>query len=261
MTALPPILLILDVSAIVTTRTREWQEFSRVGTCFLPQAVLEEMRFLFDRAPEPALEEVAREFHRFHSHGNWQATEVSTPHPLLKASSGESLSKKARQSFAVAKCAYGMSQDHIAKLVVLVTNDQPLIQRLQTLEVPNLCAVTAAMLLQWSRTGQRPVVVSQQLQRMRTRVPTASAISTTGIPPSPKTSPRSNMTRPSGPTRTTSIPLKPEPVSSSRPSVVVMLIVNLLVLAGLAIAGWFVWRTFFQDALQPQPTETLPQSQ
>lgn len=55
MTALPPILILIDTSAIVAGKTREWQMFARAGECFVPRAVLEEIEFLCKRASNPIL--------------------------------------------------------------------------------------------------------------------------------------------------------------------------------------------------------------
>ncbi|NJN86731.1 MAG: hypothetical protein HC881_10970 [Leptolyngbyaceae cyanobacterium SL_7_1] len=67
MATIPPVILVLDVNALSTATPREWLEFSRVGGCVVPQVVYEEMKFLFDRSPDPDLERIARAFNHFYA--------------------------------------------------------------------------------------------------------------------------------------------------------------------------------------------------
>lgn len=164
---LPPVVLVLDVSALSASSPREWLEFSRVGTVQIPQVVSEEMRFLFDRSPDPDLERVARAFTRFYPTSGWKMTDVSGHHPALKVASSQAMTKRSRVSLAVARCAYGLSQGYPGSLVVLVSSDRALLQRLYDVQTSNLCGITGPALLQWSRSGQRPIAVSQKLQQMR----------------------------------------------------------------------------------------------
>jgi hypothetical protein len=164
---LPPVILVLDVSALSAASPREWLEFSRVGTAQIPQVVSEEMRFLFDRSPDPDLERVARAFTRFYPTSGWQTTDVNGHHPALKAASGQAMTRRSRVSLAVARCAYGLSQESPGSLVVLVSSDRALLQRLYDVQATNLCGITGPALLQWSRSGQRPIAVSQKFQQMR----------------------------------------------------------------------------------------------
>jgi hypothetical protein len=167
MTALPPVSLVFDISALSATSPREWLEFSRVGTSYVPQVVYEEMKFLFDRSPDPDLERVARAFTRFYATSGWQITDETGHHPALKVASGQAMTKRGRVSLAVARCAYGLAQNHPSNLVVLVSSDRALLQRLYDIQSSNLCGITGAALLQWCRSGQRPIAVSQKLQQMR----------------------------------------------------------------------------------------------
>jgi len=162
--ALPDIILLFDVNGIIDKTTREWSEYSRVGTCYLPQVVYDEIQFLCDRASEPELERPAREFIRFHPESNWQLTGARATHPSLAPAQGQAQSKKARLNLAVVQCAYGLAQEMTNKLVVLVSNTQPLLQQIQALAVNNLCGITTTALLQWSRTSARPPAVTQQIQ-------------------------------------------------------------------------------------------------
>ncbi|NJL22252.1 MAG: hypothetical protein HC895_17800 [Leptolyngbyaceae cyanobacterium SM1_3_5] len=174
MTALPPVSLVLDISALSAASAREWLEFSRVGTSHVPQVVYEEMNFLFDRSPDPDLERVARAFKRFYANSGWQITDETGHHPALKVASGQAMTKRGRVSLAVARCAYGLAQNHANNLVVLVSSDRALLQRLYDIQLPNLCGITGAALLQWCRSGQRPIAVSQKLQQMRSTAQAAA---------------------------------------------------------------------------------------
>jgi hypothetical protein len=233
-------LLLFDTSAVLARRTQEWQEFSQVGECFLPLVVLDELRFLCNRAPTVEQEQTAREFGRFYSESGWQQTAVQKSHPALKPASGQSVSKRARQALAVAQCAYGLSQERVGQLVVLVTNDQTLLERVQALGVPNLCGATAVALLQWGRTGRRPVAVTQALRAMETR---ASAMAT---PPRQLSATRTvtpSRTIPSRQARQNDTPgtgRAHKPISM-RPSSASQLTSSIVALAGLAIAGFFIW--------------------
>lgn len=164
---LPSICLLFDTTALLAGKTRDWQDYAKLGTCYLPQVVLDEMAFLCDRAVEPAQELTAREFRRFHRHSGWQVTTATARHPQLEgSSSGRELSKKARLLLATAESAYGLSQTLPDCLVVVVSNDQNLRRRVDHLKAPNLCAIPVASLVQWVRSHQRPANVVQKLQGM-----------------------------------------------------------------------------------------------
>jgi hypothetical protein len=172
--ALPNILLIFDISALILGKTREWQEFSRVGRCFVTPAVLKEMKLLASQAAEPTQEQTAREFYRFYPKSGWQSSILTASHPELKPASGAAASKRARFVFNMAEAAYGLAQHQPKELVVLVSNDQSLLQRVKSLNVDNLCGIPVSALLLWSRTQRRPAVVSHQLRHMSTLAQTAS---------------------------------------------------------------------------------------
>jgi hypothetical protein len=170
MAALPPVLLVLDVSALSTATAQEWLEFSRVGGCVVPQTVYEEIRLLFDRSPDPDLERIAKSFNRFYPNSGWQISDANAPHPELKSSTGQAMTKRARVSLAVGRCAYALAQMVPNSMIVLVTQDRTLLQRFSQIQLPNLCGITTEALLQWCRTGQRPVNVSQKFQQFRVAI-------------------------------------------------------------------------------------------
>ncbi|MBC6436269.1 hypothetical protein FM036_46020 [Nostoc sp. HG1] len=96
MAAIPSIILVFDVSALSAASCSEWREFARVGSCYLPQVVYEEMKMVFDRSPDPDLERIAKDFHRFHTTSNWNVTQANAHHAALKMGSGQSLTRRAR---------------------------------------------------------------------------------------------------------------------------------------------------------------------
>ncbi len=165
--AIPPVLLVLDISTLSAASTREWLGFSRVGSCQIPKIIHEEMRFLHNRTPDPDLERVAREFSRFYKTSDWKISDEVAHHPALKSATGEALTKRTRIALAVARCAYGLATENPTNLVVLVASDRSLLQRIYDMKIPNLCAINGATLLQWSQTGQRPIAVIQKIQQMR----------------------------------------------------------------------------------------------
>lgn len=167
MVAIPSVILVFDVSALSAASCSEWREFARVGSCYLPQVVYEEMKMMFDRSPDPDLERIAKDFHRFYATSNWQVTQADAHHAALKMSSGQSLTRRARVSLAVGRAAYALSQSSQSSIVVLVTKDRSLLQRLYEIPEVNLCGITGEALLQWSRSGTRPIAVIQKIQQFR----------------------------------------------------------------------------------------------
>ena len=236
MVAVPPVILVFDISALSVSAPSEWREFSRVGSCYVPQVAYEEMKLMFDRSPDPDLERIAKSFNRFYASSGWQITDVNAHHPSLKVGSGQALTRRARVSLAVGRCAYGLSQAFPSSLIILVSRDRSLLQRLYEVPVVNLCGITGESLLQWSRTGQRPIAVSQKFQQFRTAY---------NLPPSTAVAaqPRavSSRTATSYPvSETQSNPPKLRSVASL-PEWVPDLMSLILAAVGLAIAGFLVW--------------------
>lgn len=263
--------LLFDISALMDTSAREWEEYQKVGTCYLPQVIYDEIKFLCDRSGDPRQEQTARTFIRFQVQNNWQLTSVSAPHPVLAPPPGEGLSKKARLALITAQCAYGFAQENQDKVIVFISNTQPLLQRIQAVKASNLCGLTTAQLLQWSRTQQCPPFITQQLQAVQQgtgnpKIPVDSnghSSSRAKIVSSNKKPPVSHSIQPpivskTQPSRTVShrsAGLAPAPKRS--PSVgrmgrdfsrmVMQLVGGILVLTTLAIAGGTAWRI-----VQPQ---------
>jgi hypothetical protein len=171
MTLLPPFLILFDTTALLASNTRQWQEFSRLGRCFVPTAVLEHLQALANQGVDPTTEAIAREFARFYPTSGWEKTDAIADHPSLKPAEGSSLSQRARLVLEVLECSLGLALRHPEALVVLVANEQTMLQRLATLKTTNLCGTPLAGLVQWSRTQRRPDPVNKQLQVMRSLTP------------------------------------------------------------------------------------------
>jgi hypothetical protein len=187
MSFLPSFVIVFDTSALLAGKTREWQQFSQLGECLVPEGVLEAMKELCDRAPEPAIETTAREFSRFYPSSGWQASLAISEHPSLKLADGHSLSQRVRSSVEVLKCAYGVARRRRDNLVIVVANDQPMLQKIVGLNAKNLCGIPLAALMQWIRTQRRPAVVTQYMQLLRSPE-TAAPLATNRQTYSPKSS-------------------------------------------------------------------------
>lgn len=276
-------LLVFDTSALLLGKTREWQEFSRVGQCVLPVVVLEELKFLSNQSPDREQEHTAREFARFYVGSGWQVSKAQATHPMIKPATGQTVSKKARQSLAVAQATYGVSQEQPNKLVVLVANNQPMLKQIQALNIPNLCGITVSMLLEWVRSDRQPLAVTQGLRAIETSPPvespparSASAMNTATANqtlPSRQTTSRPQAV-PKAVTRTT--PTRPVTQSrsqavhrstSAHPGALSQMVSGALALAAVAIGGFFIWglvqpaqfnQVWKQLGLPPLPTQQKP---
>ncbi|MEO0535154.1 MAG: PIN domain-containing protein [Cyanobacteria bacterium P01_A01_bin.123] len=244
------LLLVFDTPAVLAGTTREWQRFGKLGTCHLPKVVFEELRFLCNRAPEPAQETIAREFFRFFPTSGWQTYDNPKSHPALKPADGQGLSKRARQTIAILESVYGLTRAEPHSGVVLISNTPPLIQKLKVLEASNLCGIPYPGLKQWSLSGQRPDRITQMLSRAQTQT---AARSTPRSPatiqpiesPHQATAPKPSLS---------SIPKTKSPKtkgmtgrSRSRQPIAAQLISLVLVVFTLSVAGLVAWRM-----LQPQ---------
>ncbi|MEG3959312.1 PIN domain-containing protein [Microcoleus sp. herbarium2] len=162
---LPPLLVTFDTDVLMAGRTQVWQEYAKVGTCYIPEVVYDEIDRLTDEAVEPAIEQVAREFMRFFADSGWIATDAQQTHRALEPSI-KNQGKQAMLVVATAQCVYGLAQEHPEALVIFVSNSQPLLKRLASVGTTNLCGITGAMLLNWARKGERPPAATQQLQSL-----------------------------------------------------------------------------------------------
>jgi hypothetical protein len=162
---LPPILVTFDADVLMAGRTQVWQEYAKVGACYIPEVVYDEIDYLTGRAVEPAQEQIAREFMRFFAQSGWIVTDAQETHRALEPSI-KNQSKPAMLTVATAQCVYGLTKEHPDALVVFVSNSQPLLKRMASVGAANLCGITGAMLLNWARKTERPPQVTQQLQSL-----------------------------------------------------------------------------------------------
>ena len=162
---LPPVLVTFDADVLMAGRTQVWQEYAKVGSCYIPEVVYDEIDYLTGKAVERAQEQVAREFMRFFADSGWIATDSQETHRALEPSI-KNQSKQAMLVVATAQCVYGLATEHPDALVVFVSNSQPLLKRLASVGAANLCGITGAMLLNWARKGERPAAATQQLQSL-----------------------------------------------------------------------------------------------
>jgi hypothetical protein len=160
------IVIIFDPSAILASRTRDWSLFDQIGTCFIPQVVMDEINFLCKRASEPDEEKTAREFTRFIVDSTWELTEKLAEHPSLNPPSDEDLSKNAWLQQAISQSMYALALENQNKLVICISNKQTLRNNLDELKLKNLCTLPLAQFIQWIRTKQVPLNINQQKQKM-----------------------------------------------------------------------------------------------
>lgn len=277
----PPVLLLFDLSAVLSTELRDWQAFRRVGECYLPQAVQQELQDLSQHAIEKSQEARAREFLGFWEQGIWQWTDDAIDHPLLQPAPAHGMSKRSRLALAVARCANGFAQYNSHSLVVLVTNEPIPLQGLQSLQLPNLCLISTSALLTWSRTDRRPTPVAHQLLSMRqlrseslggsqmatfatqtSALRTATARPLTPKTPATPTAPARSLTPtrsdlPRSPThagRSSSTArrlAKPDryPVTANRPSALRQVWSGFLALSMFLLLGGTVWYLFHPQSL------------
>jgi len=247
----PSILLLFDHTALLAGKTRDWQEFTRLGECYLPQIVLEELRFLSGRAPDPTDELTAREFIRFYHTSSWRITQVHAIHPGLKPAPGQDVSKRARQALSVAYCAYGLSADHPGDLVVLVSNDQPLLMKIQSIRVRNLCGISYSSLLEWTRFNRQPVLVAQRLRAMETgssfvvsTKPTRQATATRTGDIATKINSQKSHTKVNRMPRPSRERFDPRFDTDEDRKSISQIISFLIALAALSVAGFLIWGLF-----------------
>ncbi len=162
---LPPVLVTFDADVLMAGRTQIWQEYAKVGSCYLPEVVYDEIDYLTGKAVEKAQEQVAREFMRFFADSGWIITDAQETHRSLEPSI-KNQSKPAMLVVATAQCVYGLAQEHPDALIVFVSNSQPLLKRIASVGSANLCGITGAMLLNWARKAERPAAATQQLQSL-----------------------------------------------------------------------------------------------
>ncbi|MFS8810484.1 hypothetical protein NW814_08130 [Synechococcus sp. R65.1] len=143
-----------------------------------------ELERLAREAIEPQEESTARAFLR---HQPSLGFAVSAARAWVEEVNASGHSLKARLEQAIAECAYALAQQQPGSLVVVVSNDRPLVGRIQELGVSNLCAISLAELNRWVRQQQRPQAVARALGRLPRPPLPATPLSSrpSARPPSP----------------------------------------------------------------------------
>ncbi len=167
MALIPSVLFLFDTTALLASKTLNWQEFAKLGECYVSASGLEQIEFMCDRASEPETERAAREFMRFYPTSGWKKTSKTAEHPALKPAPGHKLSKRARIVMDALGCAYALALRYPDRLIVVVANEQPLLQQVTGLQTKNLCGLPVPALLQWVRSQRRPPVITHHVQQMR----------------------------------------------------------------------------------------------
>ncbi len=160
----PQIFLLLDLNSLYACKPYEWLEFSRVGQCYVPQVVYEELDSWASSRSDAIESKIAREFRRFMLEGDWQLTRS-----LIPIGTTRPFSRRARLAIDVRNCAEDLARSSIGRLVVVVSNDRALVQQIQALHLDNLTGIPVSTLLTWSRSKRQPPIVLQHLRSMQTQ--------------------------------------------------------------------------------------------
>ncbi|HIK28964.1 MAG: hypothetical protein N3E45_05135 [Oscillatoriaceae bacterium SKW80] len=158
----PPILVVVDLSAIINCAVHEWKMFSRLGRCCVPQALYDEIDSLSQNSSKPNLAKVAREFLRFWKDSGWLIISTKSSHPLLEAAAEAVSNRQAQLMLEIAKCTYGLAQEHNDKLIVFTSHRQPLLNWIKSIGAANICILSEKVLLKWAKTGKPPVEAIKQ---------------------------------------------------------------------------------------------------
>ncbi len=180
-------MLVFEPSALIETNIHFWREVSRLGQCILPKIAYKEIKHTIKSSPlgrsPNSTRDNAIQFLKFFPSSGWQETDLSRTHQEFELQSGHLVSRKLRVNLEIAKSAFGTAYLNPHALVVLVTNDQTLLKRVNDLRQINLCAATTTGTRQWVRTAQAPAAISKAIVGMQARhqqiEQTASNIPTT----------------------------------------------------------------------------------
>jgi hypothetical protein len=152
-------LLILDVSAILGAQPVAWKNWDRFGQCILAQEVLQEIESLQQQDLNPEEQNRIQEFLRFAANSNYRVTEIQ----LFVRATHEN---RRSLSAVVAETAYALAKEQVGTLVVVVSKKKSLIQRILSLGIVNLTAISVVELYHWQNNHHKPLSVEQALKRM-----------------------------------------------------------------------------------------------
>ncbi|GAB4217594.1 MAG: hypothetical protein OHK0012_22530 [Synechococcales cyanobacterium] len=178
-------LLIFDAGVILAGKADLWQEWVLFGLCVLPQGVAQALQATAAAGGEE--EQIARAFWRWQPHSEMvisAATNLAFPVQ-------EGMSQRRRLEEQVVDSASALAHQHSSGLVVVVSDETRVRQRVLGLGVQNLAAISGAELRRWMREQQRPEAVVDVLRRFPgVPVPLTRLIESSGTmdvtsPPSP----------------------------------------------------------------------------
>ncbi len=233
------VLVVFELSAILAGRTRDWSQYGQFGNCFVPQVVIEEIEFLCQRSPYPDEEKTAREFTRFLGESNWQVSQAIAKNPALNPPQGQKLSKNARLSLAIAQAVLGLARENQAQLVVLVSNQQNLRNEVELLEIKNLCTLTLVQFRQWVQTNQRPVNVTQQMQKMAPEGVAGFEVTTKKSAAASRAKPQSSSSLPTAVSY--SARTQKYPTSAKTSNFFSNLMASIFAIVGFTVVGGLIW--------------------
>lgn len=165
-TTFPPLLIVVDLSAIINCAVNEWKMFSRLGRCCVPQVLYEEIDSLTQNSSNPNIAKAAKEFLRFWKDSGWLIISTKSSHPLLEAAAEAVSNKQAQLMLEIAKCTYGLALEHNDKLIVFTSHRQPLLNWIKSIGAANICVLSEKVLLKWAKTGKPPVEALKQSEVM-----------------------------------------------------------------------------------------------
>jgi hypothetical protein len=251
------VLVIFEFKAILAGTIRDWSLFDQVGTCFIPQVVSEELEFLCKRSPDPQEEKIAREFSRFMPDSGWRITQSLVDHPSFNPSNDENLSKNALLKQAICQSVYGLAQENQDKLVVFVSNQQTLRSDIDALNINNICSLPLAQFIQWIRTKQSPINVSNKMQKMIQEGVTYSEVTNIKSTVSPPVKTKNSSLNNDNSTN------KTKNKSAKKTNIISVLISSILTIMGFSFVGLVLWyfiqpnsfnKFLEKNGLSPLPT-------
>lgn len=237
------IILAFEQTTILAGREKEWSQYQSLGSCYLPQVVLEELEFLTQRAVLPEEEQTARAFARFFPNSGWQIHQGMTAHQALQPLAGENLSKNVRLQSAIAQSIYDLSINNPDKLVVFICNQGNLRQNLDKIKPRNFTSLTLAQFNQWLRTKEKPATVTQIIEQLTNPSDSPSFTSSNYPHKQKKTSP-------------TSLPRTKKTSSKTNP--LSTIISSLLALGALTVAVMLSWYLIQPDSFQKFWQQNFP---
>lgn len=161
------ILLLFDHTALLNGKPYDWLEFSQVAPCYVPRVVYQEIQRVAIEEPACHRTKLVGELRRFWVESDWKLTEASADLPDVAPEMSQHYGDRAKLALAIAEAAYGFARQSVGRLVILVSQDRALLQRIQALNIPNLTGLPVNAVLMWNRTGRYPSVVMQHRRAMQ----------------------------------------------------------------------------------------------